>query len=133
MASIPSSSALPSPAPDLRAAPLADINNCGTAALALFSAGNPAYDRLAVAKLQATQVSIISVFNCSGRLLIGVATDVAKTKLHVRRIHFLSVVSLVFILSQLVAASTSDVTLLWITSSLCVRLLLLASLASCRS
>lgn len=44
----------------------------------------------------------------------------AKTKLHIRRIHFLSLVSLIFILSQTVGASTSDVSLLWITSSLCV-------------
>jgi hypothetical protein len=49
----------------------AGINNCGTATLALFSAGNPDYDRLAAAKLQATQVSVISVWNCSGRVLIG--------------------------------------------------------------
>lgn len=47
------------------------INNCGTATLALFSAGIPEYDRLAAAKLQATQVSVISVWNCSGRILIG--------------------------------------------------------------
>jgi hypothetical protein len=54
----------------------------------------------------------------------GVATDLAKTKLHIRRIHFMAIIALVFILSQLVAASTSDVSQLWITSSLCVARLL---------
>jgi hypothetical protein len=36
----------------------------------------------------------------------------------------MAIVALVFILSQLVAASTSDVSQLWITSSLCVARLL---------
>lgn len=47
------------------------INNVGLATLALFSEGNPGYDRLEAARLQSAQVALISVWNCAGRVLIG--------------------------------------------------------------
>lgn len=48
-----------------------DINNVGLIAQALFANGNPDYDDVKAAQLQALQVSTISVMNCSGRILIG--------------------------------------------------------------
>lgn len=50
---------------------LTDINNVGLIAQALFANGNPDYDDVKAAQLQALQVSTISVMNCSGRILIG--------------------------------------------------------------
>lgn len=48
----------------------------------------------------------------------GILTDVAKHRFAIRRIHFMSLVSLLFILSQVVALYTTDVGSLWIVSSL---------------
>lgn len=48
-----------------------DINNVGLIAQALIANGNPDYDDVKAAQLQALQVSTISIMNCSGRILIG--------------------------------------------------------------
>ncbi|KAL7417962.1 major facilitator superfamily domain-containing protein [Mrakia frigida] len=94
------------------------INNCGLSTLALVTKGNPVYDPELLSKLQATQVSTISIWNCAGRILLGVITDVAKHRFSIRRIHFMSLVSSLFILSQVAALYTTDVRSLWIVSSL---------------
>lgn len=47
------------------------INNVGTISQALSAKGNPDYDKMAAAKLQAAQVSLISLANCGARLGIG--------------------------------------------------------------
>lgn len=97
---------------------LPGINNCGLSTLALVTKGNPVYDPEMLSKLQATQVSTISVWNCAGRILFGVITDIAKHRFSIRRIHFMSVVSFLFILSQVTAIYTTDVGSLWIVSTL---------------
>lgn len=47
------------------------INNVGTIAQALLAKGNPDYDRTEAGKLQAAQVSIISLANCAARIAFG--------------------------------------------------------------
>ncbi len=47
------------------------INNVGTVALALARNGQVEYDRRAVSRWQASQVAIVSIWNCSGRILGG--------------------------------------------------------------
>lgn len=48
------------------------INNVGTVVLALFNASPGApVDPVEVAQVQATQVSVISVWNCLGRISMG--------------------------------------------------------------
>ena len=47
------------------------INNVGSVTLALISEGDPDYDLLQVAKYQAVQVSVISIWNCLGRVTMG--------------------------------------------------------------
>lgn len=51
--------------------PLVDINNVGSISQALFAKGNPNYDEGKAARLQASQVSIVSIMNCLGRVSIG--------------------------------------------------------------
>jgi hypothetical protein len=48
-----------------------DINNVGSIVQALLAAGNPSWDPKDGVERQAAQVSIISVANSAGRLLIG--------------------------------------------------------------
>lgn len=51
--------------------PFLDINNVGSIVQALLAAGNPSWNPVDGIERQATQVSIISVANSAGRLLIG--------------------------------------------------------------
>jgi hypothetical protein len=51
------------------------INNVGNVTLALLSEGNPDYDLIEVAKYQAVQVGVISVWNCLGRVTMGACLD----------------------------------------------------------
>lgn len=48
-----------------------DINNVGSIVQALLAAGNPSWNPADGIEKQAAQVSIISVANSAGRLLIG--------------------------------------------------------------
>lgn len=48
-----------------------DINNVGAISLALFAKGDTHYDKAIASRWQATQVSVISVANSLGRILIG--------------------------------------------------------------
>lgn len=54
-----------------RSCPHSGINNCGLATLALFSQGGGTFDPIELGKLQATQVSVISLWNCAGRIIFG--------------------------------------------------------------
>ncbi|CED85214.1 Major facilitator superfamily domain, general substrate transporter [Phaffia rhodozyma] len=94
------------------------INNCGLTTLALISEGGRLCDSEELIRLQATQVSVISIWNCIGRISIGISSDLAKKNFRIRRIHFLSLISFVFLISQLVLLFTQKAEYLWITSSL---------------
>ncbi|KAI0030402.1 major facilitator superfamily domain-containing protein [Vararia minispora EC-137] len=93
------------------------INNVGSIAQALFSQGNPAYDPVAAATWQAAQVSAISLMNFAGRILVGIAADVAKSRFHAPRSYCMTLVACLFVLSQLILITTKDVTRLWIASA----------------
>ena len=121
------------------------INNVGTIAQALSAKGNLYYDKVAAEKLQAAQVSIISLANCGARLGVGqsasgfnsfiwivywtpivipwlpsagASADFVKSRLAGHRSYLLSVVSLLFIISQVVGSQIEDVNHLWRASLL---------------
>lgn len=95
-----------------------DINNVGSIAQALFSKGNPAYDELEASTWQAAQVSTVSIMNFLGRILIGIAADVTKSRLRRPRSFCLTLVASLFIISQVVLLREDDVHTLWIASAL---------------
>jgi len=69
-------------------------------------------------KFQAVQVSAVSVMNCIGRISIGIFADFVKNHMAVRRAYCISLVAVLFFISQLVAASIVDVEDLWKASFL---------------
>ncbi|KAH7916644.1 major facilitator superfamily domain-containing protein [Hygrophoropsis aurantiaca] len=94
------------------------INNVGSISQALYAKGNPSYDEIEASRWQATQVSIISIGNCAGRILIGIISDFARIRLHLPRAYCLCIVSTLFIISQIVAINVYDVAHLWQASGL---------------
>ena len=50
---------------------LVDISNVGLISQALYAYTAPVYDDVRALEWQAKQVSFISVFNCMGRIIIG--------------------------------------------------------------
>lgn len=94
------------------------INNVGTVALALGRQGELEYDPHEISAWQAKQVATISIYNCSGRVLAGIASDWTKSKFGIGRIWFLPVVASMFIISQITALQTTSVQHLWIVSTL---------------
>ncbi|KAL1688246.1 major facilitator superfamily domain-containing protein [Schizophyllum commune] len=107
------------------------INNVGSMAQALYAgslaearvgAGTtlqpPAYDDAAAAALQATQVSILSVMNCAGRIVIGLASDFVKTRLGRVRSVLLVGVALSLFVSQVLAGNIDDPSSLWMATAL---------------
>jgi MFS family permease len=93
------------------------INNVGSVALALGRQGSLEYDARKIGEWQAKQVATISIFNCSGRVIAGVASDWTKSRYSIGRIWFLPIVALMFIISQLTALHTTQVDHLWIVST----------------
>ncbi|GHJ84877.1 hypothetical protein NliqN6_1279 [Naganishia liquefaciens] len=86
------------------------INNVGTVVLALFNASKEVQaDPFEVARVQATQVSVVSVWNCLGRISMGVASDYAKTRWGVGRVWFTLFIALLFLTSQIAVQTTHDV------------------------
>jgi len=57
----------------------ADINNVGSIALALYAKSNPTYDEIEASAWQTTQVSILSICNWAGRVLIGSIPSVVSS------------------------------------------------------
>lgn len=94
------------------------INNVGTVALALGRNGHLEYDAHEISSWQAKQVATISIYNCAGRILAGVASDWAKARFGIGRIWFLPVVACMFIVSQFTAMGTTHVEHLWIVSTI---------------
>ena len=56
----------------------ADINNVGSIALALYANANPTYDEIEASAWQTTQVSILSICNWAGRIVIGSISSVVS-------------------------------------------------------
>ncbi|GAA5925718.1 hypothetical protein JCM10213_008867 [Rhodosporidiobolus nylandii] len=88
------------------------INNIGLVALTLSSSdGDP--DPRSIARSQAHLVSLLSVFNCLGRLFVGFASDTflhhVPQRMRFARVWWLVVTSLLFVLSQYLAGSATHV------------------------
>jgi len=75
------------------------INNLGTMLVALYGAGGT--DET-VRQYQAHGVSVLSLFNCFGRVFAGTVSDQLKRGLSVGRVWWLSWISCLFLLSQMV-------------------------------
>ncbi|KDQ53050.1 hypothetical protein JAAARDRAFT_162309 [Jaapia argillacea MUCL 33604] len=93
------------------------INNVGSVSQALSAQGNPDYDMVEAAKWQAAQVSTVSITNCLGRIIIGLAADFTKNRLHLPRVYCASLVALMFLISQVTCMSIEDVQNLWKASA----------------
>ncbi|KAF8607493.1 MFS general substrate transporter [Ceratobasidium sp. AG-I] len=94
------------------------INNVGSIVQALLAAGNPSWSPTDGIERQAAQVSIISVANSAGRLLIGLSADHGKNNYDTPRSYFLVVTSVIAILSQLVLMNAEVPDHIWMTSTL---------------
>jgi hypothetical protein len=90
----------------------------GSIAQALFAHDNPAYDEAESSTWQAAQVSTLSLANFSGRVLIGIAADIVKSRLRVPRSFCLPIVTILFILAELLLIAIGDVRHLWMASGL---------------
>ena len=114
---------------------LIDINNVGSIAQALYAKTHTVYDDVEASKWQAAQVSILSLANFAGRILIGEAnpsstcrkpnqrgegltSDFAYTRLRLPRAYCLCIVSSLFIISQATAIIVSSVETLWVATFL---------------
>jgi len=93
------------------------INNVGSISQALFARGNPEFDTTLSAQWQATQVSLVSIANCVGRIALGSVADFGKHHWGWHRPYWMSVISIVFILSQIFVFAVEDVTSLWQAST----------------
>ena len=56
----------------------ADINDVGLIALALYANASPTYGEIEASSWQTTQVSILSICNWAGRILIGSTSSVVS-------------------------------------------------------
>ncbi|KAI6160923.1 major facilitator superfamily domain-containing protein [Pisolithus thermaeus] len=93
------------------------INNVGLISLALFAEANPNYEEEEASKLQAAQVSTLSVGNFVGRILIGLISDFTRSKYNLPRAYSLCIVSSLFIISQAFAIGISNVGTLWMATA----------------
>lgn len=86
----------------------------------LYAHETPAaeYDPTTAAGWQAAQVSTISMANFLGRILIGLISDYTKHTYNVPRSYCMTLVSLLFFLSQLVTIGVTSIPTLWIASLL---------------
>ncbi|KAH7343585.1 major facilitator superfamily domain-containing protein [Rhizoctonia solani] len=94
------------------------INNVGHIVQVLLAAGNPDWDRADGGERQAAQVSIISLANAAGRILIGLGADHGKNKYDTPRSYFLIVTAVIAIASQVTLMYAEIPNHLWMTSGL---------------
>jgi len=94
------------------------INNVGSMSQALYAYHNPQYDEAQALRWQAAQVSVISLTNFGGRILIGFFSDFSKSLYRTPRSHSLVLVASLCLISQVVVANISNISNLWIASAL---------------
>ncbi|XP_006457578.1 hypothetical protein AGABI2DRAFT_154754 [Agaricus bisporus var. bisporus H97] len=94
------------------------INNVGTMSQTLYAQNNSQYDEVEAGKWQAMQVSVISIMNFSGRILIGIISDAAKNRFKIPRSYCLVLVSIGVFLSQVAAARITMTSDLWLASAM---------------
>ncbi|TPX59123.1 hypothetical protein SpCBS45565_g07826 [Spizellomyces sp. 'palustris'] len=88
------------------------INNIGAIVVSLFPLAS---DPVLISKAQARQVSIISVFNCAGRIITGLASDTAQRKWGTHRLSFMIMGAGLLAVTQaaLAVSSSMDVLHIW--------------------
>ncbi|KAF8121388.1 major facilitator superfamily domain-containing protein [Boletus edulis] len=110
------------------------IKNVGSISQALYAKTHTVYDDVEAAKWQAAQVSILSLGNFAGRILIGevcatpslaltnyvqgLISDFGHIRLRIPRAYCLCIVSSLFIVSQATAMFVSSVETLWVATLL---------------
>ncbi|ORY86094.1 major facilitator superfamily domain-containing protein [Protomyces lactucae-debilis] len=98
------------------------INNIGNNLVALYRAevnSLAEMDPVVLERLQAANVSVLSLFNCAGRIFGGVVSDVAKTRIRLQRSAFLLGSAVIFVLVSVSAYhNTSSSNLIYYTSAL---------------
>ncbi|KAG8874508.1 hypothetical protein FRB97_008452 [Tulasnella sp. 331] len=94
------------------------INNAGSIAQALYlKEHNGQRDEEAESKWQAAQVSVTSVTNCLGRVIVGISADWAHNRWGSPRVYFATAVSTLFLISQVFLFNTTQVDRLWRASA----------------
>ncbi|KIL59181.1 hypothetical protein M378DRAFT_15039 [Amanita muscaria Koide BX008] len=94
------------------------INNVGSMSQVLYAKQNAKYDDIEASKWQTTQVSVISVMSCAGRIIIGLICDYGKRRFDIPRSASLILVSSLFFISQVAAANIGNIHNLWIPSAI---------------
>ncbi|KAF8812677.1 MFS general substrate transporter [Phlegmacium glaucopus] len=94
------------------------INNVGSMSRYLYAHDHFVYNEAQAMRWQAAQVSAISLSNFGGRIMIGFFSDFVKRLYKTPRSHSLALVSLLCLISQVVAANVSNISNLWIASAL---------------
>lgn len=118
---------------------ITDMNNVGSMSQLLYAHQNSEYDKVKASGWQAAQVSLLSLMSFSGRFSIGKSIQKAYFDLFIRfeftshiglfsdffkntcnlpRSYLLVLIATLFFVSQLVSSIITDVSHLWITSSL---------------
>ncbi|WAQ85336.1 hypothetical protein PtA15_5A911 [Puccinia triticina] len=77
------------------------INNLGTMLVAIYGPIPTDSPDQTVRIYQAHAVSVLSIFNCTGRIFAGTLSDLVKRRLMIGRVWWLSWISSLFLLSQL--------------------------------
>ena len=94
------------------------INNVGTMVQTLAT---PQTNSVPVATTQAHLVTVLSMFNCAGRLFSGFTSDYfahrAPTSIRFPRLVWLSIIATLFIASQLIALNTESVEALFYSTA----------------
>ncbi|KAF4566261.1 hypothetical protein EYR36_011677 [Pleurotus pulmonarius] len=78
------------------------INNVGTISQALIAQEDPEYDTAYAARVQAKEVTIVSLMNCLGRICFGFISDFTKHRLHRPRSYCFVAASAAFLLVQVI-------------------------------
>ncbi|KAF8812688.1 MFS general substrate transporter [Phlegmacium glaucopus] len=94
------------------------INNVGTISQILYAHENSEYDEVKASGWQAGHVSLISLMSFSGRMSIGFISDFVRNTYDLPRSYLLVLIASLFFVSQLMLANVTDISHLWIPSSL---------------
>lgn len=89
------------------------INNVGSITQALFINDRGSWEEHAGSKIQAQQVSLTSLGNCLGRAIIGVSADFVHSRTGAPRVYLVTLISVIFLFSQLIARGVGHVDELW--------------------
>ncbi|KAI8447082.1 major facilitator superfamily domain-containing protein [Phakopsora pachyrhizi] len=84
------------------------INNIGTIVETLYESEPNNGSQREMRGHQAAAVSMISLFNCLGRIFAGVVSDFLESRIKLRRVWWLTLISSLFLISQLLGLTYID-------------------------